>query len=90
MLRNSLILLAALALYGCATTEPVIKTVIQRVEIPIPVACKVIIPTEPEFGFDKLKIEDTLYFKTQTVLSDRELHIAYEAELLAALKSCIE
>lgn len=91
MLRSKIfLLLIALAVTGCATTEPVIQTVIQRVEVPIPVPCKVDIPVEPKFGFDKLTPDGSLFSKTQILLADRQLHLAYSAELLASLKSCVK
>lgn len=73
---------------GCATTEPAIQTIIQRVEVPIEVPCKQEIPVKPDFNFDDLREEDPLFDKTKALLADRKLHIAYEEELLAALKAC--
>ena len=77
-------------LAGCATTEPVINTVIQKVEIPIEVPCKATIPDKPDFNFDKLTTDQDIFDKTKAVLADRKLHLGYEAELLAALNSCIK
>lgn len=88
MQNNFLILVAAMVLTGCATNTPGIETVIQRVEIPIAVPCKAEIPARPNFNFDSLTIEQDIFDKTKAVLSDINLHIGYEAELLAALKSC--
>lgn len=88
-MRNSIIIIvSALLLAGCGTTKPVVDVVIQRVEIPIEVPCKVDIPDKPSFNFDNLKDEDTLFDKTKSLLADRKLHLAYEEELLAALKAC--
>lgn len=84
------IVVASLFLVGCDTTPkvPVIKTVIQRVEVPIPIPCKADIPELPDFNFDKLTENDTLFDKSKSLLADRQLHLSYEEELLAALKSC--
>lgn len=87
-MRNSIILAVVLLLAGCATTPPVINTVIQRVEIPIAVPCNAVIPPRPAMNFEKLVIEDDLFTKTKSVLADRQLYEGYSAELLAALKSC--
>jgi hypothetical protein len=75
---------------ACATTprEPVINTVIQKVEIPISVPCKAETPILPEFNFDKLTEEDTIFDKVKAILADRVLRDAYEEELRIALKSC--
>lgn len=89
-MQNKLFMLvAALALVGCAhDTPPGINTVIQRVEIPIAVPCKAEIPVRPNFNFDKLTTEQDIFDKTKATLADRKLHHGYETELLAALKSC--
>jgi len=93
MLRNSVII-AALVLSGCATTQlpsqPGINTVIQKVEIPVSVPCKVKIPEKPAFNFDKLIENDDIYVKSQASLADRLLHLGYEEELLIALNSCVK
>ena len=86
---NKLFILSiSILLSACATDGPVIKTVVQKVEIPISVPCKTIIPTQPSFSFDQLMVNQDIFDKTRVLLADRELHLGYEAELLAALKSC--
>lgn len=90
MQNNLLIVSLAIILSACAHTEPVINTVIQRVEIPIEVPCKAIVPAKPDFNFDKLKADNNIFDKTKAALADRELHLGYEIELLAALNSCIK
>jgi len=90
-MQSKLILtLATLSLIGCATTEPVINTVIQRVEVPIAVPCKAVVPTRPEYNFDKITVDQDIYKKTQAILADRKLRQGYEVELEAALNSCIK
>jgi hypothetical protein len=66
----------------------VIQTVVQKVEVPISVPCKAEIPQVPAFNFDLLTIDRDIFEKNKALLADRELHTAYSAELLAALKSC--
>lgn len=94
MLRLNKILLpiSIIFLTACATKppEPVIQTVIQKVEIPIAVPCNAVIPAVPEFGFSSLLETDNIFLKVQTLLADRELHIGYETLLLAALESCVK
>lgn len=88
-MQNKFFLLTLMVVIaGCATTEPVIRTVIQKVEVPIAVPCKAEIPIKPNFNFDKLTIEQDIFDKTKSILADRKLHQGYEIELEAALKSC--
>jgi hypothetical protein len=94
MLKLNKILLPILIVFlaGCATkpVDPVIQTVIQKVEVPIPVPCNATIPAVPEFGFGSLLETDSIFLKVQTLLADRELHLGYETLLLAALESCVK
>lgn len=89
MLKSSIIVLS-LFLVGCKTMPPAVKVEIQKVEIPIEVPCKTEFPKKPEFKFGTLSTEQDIYDKTQILLADRNLHIGYEIELEAALKSCKE
>ncbi len=89
MENKLIIIIAALAISGCATTSPPgINTVIQKVEVPIAVPCKVEMPKKPEFNFDKLSQDQDVFDKTKALLADRKLHIGYELELSTALNSC--
>jgi hypothetical protein len=88
MHANKLSFVFILLLTGCATTEPVIKIVTQRVEVPVPVACKEEVPAVPEYCFSKLSEGSDIYDKTKCLLSDRVRSIGYEIELLAKLKAC--
>ena len=88
-MQNNILILSIILLSGCATTEPVINTVIQKVEIPIAVPCKAVIPVKPDFNFDKLKADQDVFEKTKALLADRKLHIGYEGELLTTLNSCV-
>jgi len=91
MQNKLLILIATLSLVGCATdTPPGINTVIQKVEVPIAVPCKVELPVKPTLNFDKLTTEQDIFDKTKAALADRKLQLGYETELLAALTSCIK
>lgn len=88
MLSKISILTAVLLLSACATDKPIIKTEIQRVEIPISVPCKAEIPEVPIFNFDSLTVDKDIFEKIKALLADRELQKSYSTELLAALKSC--
>lgn len=82
------IILLSLILSACATDEPLVRVVTERVEVPVPVQCKTDIPATPIFNVPKLATTDTMFDKTKSYLADEQLRKAYEAELLAALKSC--
>lgn len=79
-------LLLALVLTGCAA--PVITPTVQKVEVPIAVACTTPTPAPPELCRPSLMAADDIFVKVRCLLSDAKLHEAYEAELAAALASC--
>jgi hypothetical protein len=85
----SLILLAVL-LTACATTQPVIQVKTVTVDVPVAVPCKAVVPTAPLYNFSKSKTTDDVFDKTKSLLADRDLSLGYEAELLAALNSCVK
>ena len=85
----SLILLAVL-LTACATTQPVIQVKTVTVDVPVAVPCNAVVPTAPLYNFSKSKTTDDVFDKTKSLLADRDLSLGYEAELLAALNSCIK
>jgi hypothetical protein len=94
-MRNltKLMLICAVFLSACTTPrqpDPVINTVIQKVEVPVYVPCNITIPEVPAFGFGSLKESDSIYLKVQILLSDRELHLGYEHLLSTALKLCTD
>lgn len=76
-------ILIALLLTSCVT-QPEIK----EVKIPIPVKCTTPTPAEPTYYFDQLTKENTLFEKVRALLADRQLYLAYQTELKAALDSC--
>lgn len=79
-----------LLLSACATPAPGTKVVVQKVEVPIAVPCKVAIPELPKYNFDSLTVDDDIFIKSKTLLADRLLHLGYENELSVALISCIK
>jgi hypothetical protein len=86
-MKNFVSSILLFALVGCAT-DPVIKTVVQKVEVPIAMPCKAIIPVSPNYVFGTLSPNDNLYDKTRALVADRKLSLGFETELLAALRSC--
>lgn len=82
----TLVLFIALVflLGGCATTEPVVKTV--PVSIPVPVPCKVALPTEPVYVFKPPY--SSAFEGTRDLLGDRTQSLTYEQSLRDVLKAC--
>lgn len=88
MLSNKLILVVlALALSGCATKE-VVKYETVEVKIPVPVLCQTEEPKKPNFSFERLSTDSSIYEKVQSLVTDRLLHLGYEEQLRTALQSC--
>ena len=91
MPRSKIILVSTLLLAACQTTPPPgIKTVIQKVEIPVATPCKEAIPVTPVFNFDKLVPSNDIYGQVQALTADRLLHEGYETQLLVALTACVK
>jgi len=80
-------LLILIGITGCAST-PGIDITPQQVNVIVPIKCKTPVPPVPNFSFGRLKETDDIFIKSKSLLSDIKLHLAYEDELLAALKSC--
>ena len=78
--------LLCLLLTGCATTVDV-----QRVEIPVPVACvdARMIPAEPVSKFDAVSFTAPLDHHVQALLLDRERGQGYSRKLRALLDACV-
>ena len=91
MSKNKFFLFLPLIVAACGTTpQPGIKIETQKVEVPVVVPCKALMPATPQFNFDKLTVDKDIFVKEQALLADRLLHLGYEAELVAALNSCIK
>ena len=80
-MRSLLALLALTALVGCATNQ-----VPATINIPIAVPCKVEEPNAPTYRFTPPYT--SVFEATRDLLGDREVALAYQNELLVALKSC--
>lgn len=78
---KALLLLSPLLLVGCMATVPVEKD-----RIPVPVPCKVEMPTKPEQRY--APPYDNIFDAVRDLLVDRELAESYQKELQVALQSC--
>lgn len=77
------------ALAGCAgqpVAEPEPRVV--RVEVAVPVPCRVTAPAVPAWAAGGLRREDSLEVKVRALLAERRQRIGYERELSAAVASC--
>ena len=77
----------ALLLCGCSTI-PAPKVVTQTVDVPIAMPCTQEIPPAPDYCFTKLTADQDIFAKSKCLLSDRDLSMGYELELLTKLKAC--
>lgn len=82
-----LFLASVMFLTACAS-DPIIKTVIKTVEVPVPVPCKIKPVDKPDMPVDRVGREDELDVKTAAALAEIERRKAYEKELEAAIKDC--
>ncbi|WP_129373602.1 hypothetical protein [Pseudomonas aeruginosa] len=74
-------------LAGCAgKVESEQRTI--RVEIPVAVPCRVLAVEVPVWAVAELKKSDDLQVKVRTLLAERRQRIGYEAQLLAANRTC--
>lgn len=73
-------------LSGCATHEPVVRTV--RVEVPVLVSCKTQAVPVPSWAASGLKKSDLLELKVRALLAERRQRMGYERELVAGLRAC--
>jgi len=83
---KSALLVLALAASGCSSHPARIN----EIEVPIPVRCKVAYPVKPASCFEALPANAPVFESVKCLLVDRENSLAYEGELLAALKACAE
>lgn len=73
-------------LTGCATHEPVVRTV--RVEVPVLVPCNTQEVAVPPWAAAGVKKSDSLEVKVRALLAERRQRIGYERELVAAVGAC--
>lgn len=88
-----LVLLLALGATGCASApppEPIVKTVIQTVNVPTPVRCRPAFGPDPAYpDADKALTAATDVFDgVRLLMAGRALRMAREGELKAALSGC--
>lgn len=79
-----IILIASAMLAGCAAP----RVEIQRVSVPVPVACQEPMPPRPVYPTEGLRPPVTLDAFAAAAMAEIERREGYEIELVAALEAC--
>lgn len=79
-----IILIASAMLAGCAAP----RVEMQRVSVPVPVACQEPMPTRPVYPTESLRPPVSLDAFAAAAMAEIERREGWEAELVAALESC--
>lgn len=81
------VLCASIGLAGCAAPAPP-RVQVQRVNVPVPVVCKVHAPTRPAMPTEGLPDDVTLDAFAAAAIAEIERREGYEVRLRAALAAC--
>lgn len=85
-MKSAIALIAFCALVsGCATQNHV---EVQRVNVPIPVACEEPVPDRPAMPTEALRPGATVDDFTRAAVAEIERRKGYEGQLLTALETC--
>lgn len=82
MSRPALILVCAVLLSGCASTQ------YTRVNVPVPVECKEVVPDRPAMPTETLASGAAPWVLLRAALSEIDRREAYEIKMRAALLAC--
>jgi hypothetical protein len=83
-MKNTLLFLCLLSV-GCASNK---APAVVRVEVPIPVPCKITLPAPPAYAVDALPADAGIWDMMAALRADRLQRQAYEAILKAAIEAC--
>ena len=81
---RTLVAVAVLALAGCAVP----RVELQRVSVPVPVACQEPMPARPMMPTEGLRPPVTLDAFAAAAMAEIERREGWELELVAALEAC--
>jgi hypothetical protein len=85
------LLASACATQKCPPPETKVEYVPQRVEVTVPIRCRVAFPAHPAYALEDPTLKDkTSFDKTTAALVEIEQRRAYEEKLEAALKVCAD
>lgn len=85
MIRAAILIAIALALAGCSTKKQV---EIQRVNVPIPIACQEQMPPRPAMPTEQLAVPVKLDDFARAAMAEIERREGYEVVLRTALVAC--
>lgn len=77
-------LLACLVIAGCANKP----RVPERIEIPVPVPCRVQVPTAPVWATETLQPGAGIFDQVRALLAERAQRISHITRLEAAARAC--
>lgn len=83
------IVAALILLAGCAATvpaPPIVQTV--TVRVPVPVPCKIAMPTIPQWEMSRMTPASSLFDLAKSAAIELRQRHAYQVELLAAARAC--
>jgi hypothetical protein len=82
---------ALLLIAGCTTTAPLPPApVVQEVNIPVVVPCKIDVPSPLRYSVDSLPIGADIWTQMKALRAERQERITYEIQLEAAAKACAD
>lgn len=89
---KTFLLCIPLFLIGCATAP---STVVQTVEVPVPVKCMITVPEKPSVPFTDLnwetltpEVKKDLHYWIKLLLAEIEFRKGYEKKIEVAIETC--
>ena len=80
-----IVIFLVLTLNGCGGEH----TIIKEVKVPVPIACKVIVPERPLMPLEQAKKEEAdIFIIMKKALAEIELRQGYETKLESAIIEC--
>lgn len=83
-MKTAIVIVASAMLAGCAAP----RVEIQRVSVPVPVACQEPMPSRPVMPTEGLRPPVTLDAFAAAAMAEIERRDGYEGELVTALEAC--
>lgn len=79
-------ILAALALAGCMTAPPQVRTV--QVKVAVPVPCRAEEPARPVYDTETVAPDAPIDVQSRAMRAEIERRAGYESQLRAAFRAC--
>lgn len=81
----ALLVFAVSLLTGCGT---ITRTVIEKIEVPLPIPCNIVPPQKPVMPFSETGPSEDIFDNVKRLLAEIQERIGYEVQLEAAIKAC--